>query len=99
MGAGSEVVNLCLDQLPIGLKLILPHTDNTDHISDPRKHEKIYTQEEAGTCAVDTHRSPLIQLSFVTVHPGDSIRQVESSRLLLTSHLFTLDVSCKPPCL
>lgn len=37
--AEFEVVNLPLNQLPFGLKLLLPHTHNTDHFSSPRKHE------------------------------------------------------------
>lgn len=65
MGAGFEVANLRL-----GLRLLLPHTHNTDDISDPGKHERIYTHERAGTCAVDTRRCPLIQFSFAMVQPG-----------------------------
>lgn len=39
MRAESEVVNLPLNQLLSGLKLLLPQTHNTDHFPDPRKHE------------------------------------------------------------
>lgn len=61
MRAEFEVVNLRLDQLPFGLRLLLPNTSyNTDHISDPRKHEGIYTHEGAGTCAIDIRQCPLI---------------------------------------
>lgn len=43
MGAEFEVVNLCLDQLPFGLRLLLPNTHTTQITSPTLESTKGFT--------------------------------------------------------